>query len=134
MYKAMFIFPSGVIQIEDDGQIEIDMATNGKMSADELAAAATISEVLARLRNGKFVNFDIKIDSYQDSTAIVKCEWLPRSNNLKIHGPTDKERDHATTVEEAINKHRTFTCPQAISVLLPKKRTYKPDTGVSSGN
>ena len=122
-YKASFIFPNGIVTYDND-QIEVAVGRGKTMSADEFAAAAIISEVLTRLRGGKFVSYDFNAKSFEDEARLVKCEWL-KSGNLKIHGPTEKQHDHADTVEEAMHKHRTFTCSVSVSRLIPKKRVVK---------
>lgn len=136
-YKANFFFPAGVITVEDDGRIDISVSTGKKMTSEELAAAAIISEMLTRLRSGKFVRYDFNAQSFEDETRLVKCEWL-RSGNLKIHGPADKQYDHAENKEQALSKHRTFTCSVALSKLIPKKREIRVvavnEGEVSSGN
>lgn len=130
-YHAAVFVPCGAVEIDEDGNINIAV-NEKKMTSEELAAIAVISEVLARLRNGKFIDYSFNIKSFENSTALVKCEWL-RSGNLKIHGPTDRPYEHAESVDEAIQRHRTFTCSVSISALLPKRREYKAE-GVSSGN
>ena len=122
-YHGNIFLPGGVVRILEDGNVEINMHDGHTLTSEEFAAVAQVNDVLARLRNGKFVDYSFNVKSFEDSKALVKCEWTKR-NNLVIRGPAIKEYDHADSVAEALTKHRTFTCTQAISVLIPKHREY----------
>ena len=120
-YKVTIFFPNGVISISETGVCEIAMSDNSTLTADEMAAIGGISEIMTRLRTGKFVSYDFNPLSFEDQARMYKCEWL-RSNNLKVHGPTDKPYRYCVSKEEALKKSRTFTCPKSLIALLPNHR------------
>lgn len=111
----------GVVLIKDD-QVEMSVKDN-TLSPQEFAFVACINSLATKLRNGHFIDFDFNIKDFQSLNEIVKLEWLPRSGNLKDHGPTTKRYHYCDSVEAAMKEQRTFTCPRSVYVQLPKNRT-----------
>lgn len=119
--NIIFSNSRGVVLIKETG---VEMAVkDGILSPDELAYVACINALTAKLRNGIFIDYDFKIEDFQNMTEVVKVEWLPRSGNLKFHGITNKKYHYCDTVEAALKEPRTFTCPRSIYTQLPQNRT-----------
>lgn len=118
-YSVAFMMDGGIVDIKQEEGIVVTM--NRPLTADEMAVAGTINEMLARLRNGKFVSYDFDPRSFEDAQSIIKCEWL-RSGALKIHGPTPKPYHHCESVDLAVKEHRTFTCLRSLLAFLPPSR------------
>lgn len=118
-YRCTLFLPGGMAKIEY-GQVEI-VLHGRKLSSHELAAIATINEMVERLKNGHFTSYEADLKSFENPNEIMKCEWL-RSGNLKVHGPTNSSYRFVITVPMAIAEKRTFTCYRAMLAELPKAR------------
>jgi hypothetical protein len=120
-YRLNFYLPRGIVNIANDGTVEMALAPECKLTRDEHAALAMMAQLLAKLQTGKLVDYDIKLASFEDNQELVKCEWLD-SGNLKLHGPTTKTYRFSEDVEQAMNQARVFTCVRSIYKLLPRRR------------
>ena len=116
-WAAVFHTVKGLVKIDGDGTVEIV----GDLSSEEMAVAATITQCLVCLRNGRLVDFKIDPNSFTLADEIVKCQWMP-SGNLLHRGKADKHYQYATTAEEAMSRRGVFTCQEKLYLLLPKKR------------
>lgn len=105
----------------DGGRQTVEFVNSSTITADEMAMVAIINESLARILNGKVVNYNAELPSFSSQEEVVKCEWL-RSGNLKVHGPTDKQYHYVDTEADALLEPRTFTCPRRLLPALPKHK------------
>jgi len=119
-YRASIMMDGGVVAIGEDGKVEITLTR--PITSDEMAVIATIGQMLARLSNGKLVAFDFDPKSFENCRELVRCEWLRRTGNLKIHGVTEKPRRFCETVEACLKENRMFTCLRSTALMLPKFR------------
>ena len=93
----------------------------GELNENEHAAASAILEVLRALNTGQKITRYFN-PSKKKETIMIKCQWS-RHGYLKIkEDPAPKKYQHALTIEEAMNRHRNFTCDKTLYEDLPKKR------------
>lgn len=119
-YKLHFHLPNGLVQIHPSGATELTLPSR-ILTKDEMAAVAVFAQVMSKLRYGKLVHYNIKLDDFEDDDELVKCEWL-RSGNLKLHGVANKIWNLVETKEVAAVQKGVFTCTRGFYKSLPRRR------------
>lgn len=100
---------------------QLTVKQHGELSDNEYAAANAIVEVMRALNVGQNINRYFNPAKIGNS-KMVKCRWSRHGHLKLIDEKPDKKYQHATTIEEAINRNRTFTCDITLYEELPKKR------------
>lgn len=113
---------SMVTIVSEDGGEPL-VSQRGTITANEHAAVHVIAETMRALATGRPVDhlFNPTINE-EEEKIVVKCRWM-KSGNLRIldEGPVKKFK-HADTLEEALERHRVFTCTRSLLRRLPRKR------------
>lgn len=120
-YRCTLYLPKGMIVIDNDGMVEV-VTGDHKLTPDEFSIAASIAQLLSRLRNGRVVEFNLQPDSFNNPNQVIKAEWLKKSGNLRHRGVTEKLYNYVKTSEAAMTSKGVFTCTQELFNTLPKKR------------
>ncbi len=102
--------------------VETAISEESPLNHDEMAFIAGVHALYSQMQNRRFVSHDFNIKDYQNLDEVVRCEWLPRTLNLKVHGPTDKHWHFCKTVEEAVKERRSFSCTRRTALELPPSR------------
>lgn len=121
-YKCTFYTPRGdVISINPTNCEVVSQQHISILTAEELAVVANISQCIARLQNGKLVEYNFQPNSFEDPSEIIRLEWL-ESGNLKNCGPVKKIYNLVDTVNDALISKRVFCCERKLVSSLPKRR------------
>lgn len=94
------------------------------LDANEHAALHAIVEVVRCLSTGKYVDHHFNPTLREsDSGVIVKCKWQKSGNLTLLARDVKKRFQHARNRDEAMRRHRVFTCDMNTYRLLPSRRT-----------
>lgn len=107
------------------GRVGIDIKSRSgeQIGTDRFQMLSAILEVVKAYCGGIEINryFNPTMQAEEDN-EIIKCQWT-RSNKLRIIGRQMKVRfQHASTIQEAVARHRNFTMTVGLWKLVPKAR------------
>ena len=109
-------------QIFTDDNDRLVATITGEHDANTMLAFGFVLEVAKALLQGQEINRYFKpIEPNPDALEIVRCQWL-RSGKLRCFGLATKKHRHAESVDQAIMRHRVFTCTRDLYDRLPKQR------------
>lgn len=114
-----------------DGQEKATAQMQGNFSLNESAAINLIAEMVRALTNGERIDrfYKVEVESASgENHRILKCFWTHAGYLQVLDQNTHRKRAHATTVEEAVDRIRTFTCTPELYALIPKRRPSRRDT------
>lgn len=122
-YSGTLFFNGKVVEVACHEGKQPMVRAPEQLDADELATLNCIVESLRCLSSGKSIDhhFNPTIDNFV-ADEVVECRWESRSGKLKIFGVAERRYQHASTVKEAMARHRNFTCPRSVSEKLPSRR------------
>lgn len=112
------------INLEPNDGNEIICRIHGQLTEQELATVNVITQTLKCFVTQRNIDYYFNPTiTDEDRTEIAKCEWM-RSGRLVVRAANYHKRyQHATTVSEAMQRTRVFTCPRFLLKQLPRKRS-----------
>jgi len=112
-----------IINADKNGKVKIGRTES--LSDQDLALIFIITQGIRCYSRG--IEIENYFDPYHKTKEVLhdplyKCEWM-ESGKLKLRNENyNKKFKHANTPEEALKRHRIFTCNKSVYDLTPKTR------------
>ena len=97
---------------------------SNSLSEQELAFLFIVQEGLRCLSSGKEISLHFNpYEDSEDENMIVRCQWGKTGVLRLLDENYPSLFQHATSVGQALRRHRNFTCPKSVYRRIPRKRS-----------